>query len=136
MGIVNYGSGHVVGFISENSIDRFKLNKDATFIPFDGQHNIVQLTATSIDKSAIQNLSYLTLSSNYGGPIAVRSYVSGNFKNRPEEAFYRANFKPLNKENLIKWEIPGYVHIDGHRYSPFLQFIKNLLALLIREIDF
>ena len=44
MGIVNYGSGHVVGFISENSIDRFKLNKDATFIPFDGQHNIVQLT--------------------------------------------------------------------------------------------
>ena len=136
MGIVNYGSGQVIGFISENSIDRFKLNKDATFIPFDGLHDIVQLTSISIDKSATQNLSYLTLSSNYGGPIAVRSYVSGNFKNRPEEAFYRANFKPLNKENLIKWEIPGYVHIDGYRYSPFLQFIKNLLALLIREIDF
>ena len=66
MGIVNYGSGQVIGFISENSIDRFK----------------------------------------------------------------------LNKENSIKWEIPGYVHIDGYRYSPFLQFIKNSLALLIREIDF
>ena len=30
MGIVNYGSGQVIGFISENSIDRFKLNKDAS----------------------------------------------------------------------------------------------------------
>ena len=46
------------------------------------------------------------------------------------------NFKPLTKNNLAKWQIPGYVHVDGYRYSPFIKFIKNSLALIIRESSF
>ena len=136
MGIVKYGAGEVVGFVSEDNIERFKLNSSATFIPFDGQHDNIQLTSKSIDQSAVQNLPYLSLSSNYGGPIAVRSYVKEKFENRPESAFYMVNFKPLTKNNPPKWQIPGYVHVDGYRYSPFIKFIKNSLALIIRESSF
>jgi len=136
MGIVKYGTGEVVGFVSEVNIERLKLNSSATFIPFDGQHDKIQLTSKSINQSAVQNLPYLSLSSNYGGPIAVRSYVKEKFENRPESAFYMVNFKPLTKNNLAKWQIPGYVHVDGYRYSPFIKFIKNSLALIIRESSF
>ena len=41
-----------------------------------------------------------------------------------------------DKNDLIEWEVPGYVHIDGYRYSPFLKMFKNIFSLLVRESGF
>ena len=133
MGIVKYGTGSVVGFVKESEIERFKIKEHAVFIPFDGQHSKVKLISQNLDLSAISVLPYLALSSNYGGPIATRAFVSGEYENRPETAHYQATFQLVNKVSSIEWQLPGYVHVDGYRYSPFFKFIKNIFSLLIRE---
>ena len=133
MGIVKYGTGSVVGFVKESEIDRFKLKEHAVFIPFDGQHSKVKLISQNLDLSAISILPYPALSSNYGGPIATRAFVSGEYENRPEAAHYQATFKLINKVSPIELQLPGYVHVDGYRYSPFFRFLKNVFSLLIRE---
>ena len=79
MGIVKYGTGSVVGFVKESQIDRFKLKEHAVFIPFDGQHSKVKLISQTLDLSAVSILPYPALSSNYGGPIATRAFVSGEY---------------------------------------------------------
>jgi putative peptide zinc metalloprotease protein len=133
MGIVKYGTGSVVGFVKESQIDRFKLKEHAVFIPFDGQHSKVKLISQNLDLSAVSILPYPALSSNYGGPIATRAFVSGEYKNRPEVAHYQATFKLIKKVSSIELQLPGYVHVDGYRYSPFFRFLKNVFSLLIRE---
>jgi putative peptide zinc metalloprotease protein len=134
-GIVKHGTGQVKGFIKENQIDRFKLNNTAVFIPNDGMHKKINLISKSLDYSAIGALPYLSLSSTYNGPIAVRLDADTEYENRPETAYYSADFKIMSKTN-IKFELPGYVYIDGYRYSPFIKFFKNTFSLLIRESGF
>ena len=134
-GIVKYGTGQVKGFIKENQIDRFKLNNTAVFIPNDGMHEKINLISKSLDYSAISALPYLSLSSTYNGPIAVRLDTDTEYENRPETAYYSADFKIMSKTN-IEFELPGYVYIDGYRYSPFIKFFENTFSLLIRESGF
>ena len=134
-GIVHYGTGQVKGFVKEEQIDRFKSNNTAVFIPNDGVHKKINLISRSLDFSSVGILPYLSLSSTHKGPIAVRLDVDKEFENRPETAYYSANFRPINKTN-IEFELPGYVHVDGYRYSPFLKMFKNVFSLLIRESGF
>jgi len=135
LGIVHYGTGQVKGLIKEDQIDRFKENMPAVFIPNDGEHKKIRLISKSLDLSAVQNLPYISLSSIHNGPIAIRNSSSGEFKYRPETAYYIADFK-LTNDSKIKFELPGYVHVDGARYSPLIKFLKNILALLVRESGF
>ena len=53
----------------------------------------------------------------------------GEFQYRPETAHYLAEFD-LVKKSEINFELPGYVHVDGSRYSPFLNFIRNVISVL------
>tara|TARA_B100000963_G_scaffold56766_1_gene44817 strand:+ start:438 stop:2540 length:2103 start_codon:yes stop_codon:yes gene_type:complete len=135
LGIVHYGTGQVKGLVKEDQIDRFKENMPAVFIPNDGEHKKIRLISKSIDLSAVRNLPYISLSSIHNGPIAIRNSISGEFQYRPETAYYMADFK-LTDESKIKFELPGYVHVDGARYSPLIKFLKNILALLVRESGF
>ena len=134
-GIVHYGTGQVKGFVKEEQIDRFKSNNTAVFIPNDGVHKKINLISRSLDFSSVGILPYLSLSSTHKGPIAVRLDVDKEFENRPETAYYSANFRPVNKTN-IEFELPGFVHVDGYRYSPFLKMFNNIFSLLIRESGF
>ena len=132
-GVVKYGSGNVVGYLKEEEIERFKINEDAVFIPFNGDHPKIKLISKNLDRSAISILPYLSLSSQYDGPIATRKFVSKEYENRPVKAHYQATFNIVNRNNLIEWEIPGYVHIEGYRYSPIINFFKNFFSILVRE---
>jgi len=136
MGIVKYGTGNVIGFLKEEEIYRFKLNSNAVFIPFDGQHKNIRLVSKSLDQSAVSVLPYPSLISKYGGPIASRSFTSGDFENRPITAHYKVSFDLINKDQTVDWQLPGYVHVKGNRYSPFIKFIKNISSLLVRESGF
>ena len=134
-GIVQYDTGQVKGFIKEEQIDRFKSNNSAVFIPNDGSHKKIKLISQSLDLTSVETLPYLSLSSLYQGPIAVRADTNREYENRPETAYYAANFEPVSKTD-IKFELPGYVHLDGNRYSPFVKLFKNVFSLLVRESGF
>ena len=109
--------------------------KRQVFIPNDGEHKKIHLISSTLDLSAVQNLPYISLSSLHNGPIAIRNFTSGEFKYRPETAHYLADFNLINNSS-IQFELPGYVHIEGSRYSPFIKFFKNIIALLVRESGF
>ena len=132
LGIVHYGTGKVRGFIKEEQIDRFLEKNPAVFIPNDGVHDKVYLVSKSLDLSAINNLPYISLSSIHNGPVAIRNFTGGEFQYRPQTAHYIAEFE-LVKQSKIQFELPGYVHIEGSRYSPFVKLFKNVFAILVRE---
>ena len=86
-----------------------------------------------MDRSAISILPYLSLSSQYDGPIATRSFISEEYENRPVNAHYQVTFKIINRDNKIELEVPGYVHVDGYRYSPIFDFFKSFISIIVRE---
>ena len=133
--IVHYGTGKVRGFIKEEQIERFLKKNPAVFIPNDGIHDKVYLFSKSLDLSAITNLPYISLSSAHNGPVAVRNFTGGKFQYRPETAHYIAEFD-LAKKSEIQFELPGYVHIKGSRYSPFANLTKGVIAIIVRESGF
>ena len=133
--IVHYGTGKVRGFIKEEQIERFLKKNPAVFIPNDGIHDKVYLVSKSLDLSAITNLPYISLSSAHDGPVAVRNFTGGKFQYRPETAHYIAEFD-LAKKSEIQFELPGYVHIKGSRYSPFANLTKGVIAISVRESGF
>ena len=135
LGIVHYGTGKVKGFIKEEQIERFLKKNPAVFIPNDGIHDKVYLVSESLDLSAISNLPYISLSSVHDGPVAIRNSTGGEFQYRPETAHYIAEFE-LVKKSEIQFELPGYVHIQGSRYSPFANLIKSVIAIIVRESGF
>jgi len=135
LGIVHYGTGNVKAFIREEHIDRFQENTPAVFIPNDGDHKKIHLISNKLDLSSVNNLPYIALSSIHSGPIAIRNFTSGEYQYRPETAHYVADFKLVNKSS-IKFELPGYVHVEGNRYSPFVKFFRNVFSVLIRESGF
>ena len=135
LGIVHYGTGNVKAFIREEHIDRFQENTPAVFIPNDGDHKKIHLISSKLDLSSVNNLPYIALSSIHSGPIAIRNFTSGEYQYRPETAHYIADFKLVN-ESPIKFELPGYVHVEGNRYSPFVRFFRNVFSVLIRESGF
>ena len=135
LGIVHYGTGKVKGFIKEEQIERFLKKNPAVFIPNDGIHDKVYLVSGSLDLSAISNLPYISLSSVHDGPVAIRNSTGGEFQYRPETAHYIAEFE-LAKKSEIQFELPGYVHIQGSRYSPFANLIKSVIAIIVRESGF
>ena len=92
--LVQFGTGQVKGFVKEEQIDRFKSNNTAIFIPNDGLHKRINLISKSLDFTSVGTLPYLSLSSAHKGPIAVRVDVDKEYENRPETAYYSANFKP------------------------------------------
>ena len=135
LGIVHYGTGNVKAFIREEQIDRFQENTPAVFIPNDGDHKKIHLISNKLDLSSVNNLPYIALASIHNGPIAIRNFTSGEYQYRPETAHYVADFKLVNKSS-IKFELPGYVHVEGNRYSPFVKFFRNVFSVLIRESGF
>ena len=135
LGIVHYGTGNVKAFIREDQIDRFQENTPAVFIPNDGDHKKIHLISNRLDLSSVNNLPYIALASIHSGPIAIRNFTSGEYQYRPETAHYIADFKLVNKSS-IKFELPGYVHVEGNRYSPFVRFFRNVFSVLIRESGF
>ena len=135
LGIVHYGTGNVKAFIREEQIDRFQENTPAVFIPNDGDHKKIHLISNKLDLSSVNNLPYVALASIHSGPIAIRNFTSGEYQYRPETAHYVADFKLVNKSS-IKFELPGYVHVEGNRYSPFVRFFRNVFSVLIRESGF
>ena len=135
LGIVHYGTGNVKAFIREEQIDRFQENTPAVFIPNDGDHKKIHLISNKLDLSSVNNLPYVALAPIHNGPIAIRNFTSGEYQYRPETAHYIADFKLVNQSS-IKFELPGYVHVEGNRYSPFVRFFRNVFSVLIRESGF
>ena len=135
LGIVHYGTGNVKAFIREEQIDRFQENTPAVFIPNDGDHKKIHLISNKLDLSSVNNLPYVALASIHNGPIAIRNFTSGEYQYRPETAHYIADFKLVNQSS-IKFELPGYVHVEGNRYSPIVRFFRNVFSVLIRESGF
>ena len=36
-------------------------------------------------------------------------------------------------DNKIELEVPGYVHVDGYRYSPIFDFFRSFISVIVRE---
>ena len=128
-------SPQIVAFISEGQMHRISRDSAATFIANDGVHGALRAHIDAIEETAIESVTYHEMTSEHGGPIAVRQDASDGAP-RPEEAYYKAIAHPISQGDTVNHNIVGELHIETSPYAPFDALWNGVAALLVRESGF
>ena len=114
---------------------RISRDSAATFIANDGVHGALRAHIDAIEETAIESVTYHEMTSEHGGPIAVRQDASDGAP-RPEEAYYKAIAHPISQGDTVNHNIVGELHIETSPYAPFDALWNGVAALLVRESGF
>jgi putative peptide zinc metalloprotease protein len=125
----------IVAFISEGQMHRISRDSAATFIANDGIHETLRAHIATIEETAIESVTYYEMTSEHGGPIAVRQDTSDGAL-RPEEAYYKTLAHPIVQSDSVNHNIIGELHIETAAYAPFNALWNGIAALLVRESGF
>ncbi|MDA8540048.1 HlyD family efflux transporter periplasmic adaptor subunit [Alphaproteobacteria bacterium] len=125
----------IVAFISERQMHRISRDSAATFIANDGIQEKLRAHIATIEETAIESVTYYEMTSEHGGPIAVRQDASDG-ASRPEEAYYKALAHPMTQDESVNHNIIGELHIETAAYAPFNALWNSIAALLVRESSF
>ncbi len=124
----------VEGLIHEQDLNLLMSGQQGRFIANSGDRETLQVSVERIDISAVPVLPYAELSSEAGGPVAVRRLHEQMI---PEAAYYRAEFTLVESAN--DWSMrrqPGVVVVDAEPRSWLLHQLRRMIAVLIREAGF
>ncbi len=122
--------------IPEDLLNKIALGAKALFIPSTGDMGKINISVSSIDKTAVIELPYPAMASIYGGEIPVRTLNNGEDSLYPKQAYYRVVLNPIEELSMPSWHIDGVVHIEGDSVSWLQKVITGFGALLIRESGF
>ncbi|OIN07056.1 HlyD family efflux transporter periplasmic adaptor subunit [Oceanisphaera psychrotolerans] len=127
---------HVEGYIGEQYLDLVGAGSKGVFIADRPGMAALPVTVRDVDIGAVFALPYGELSSEYGGPIAVRRVVEDRLV--PEEGHYRVSMtlddiKPVGGADA---RLPGVVRLEGEPRSWLWYQLRRMLAILIRESGF
>ena len=125
----------IVAFISERQMHRISRDSAATFIANDGIQEKLRAHIATIEETAIESVTYYEMTSEHGGPIAVRQDASDG-ASRPEEAYYKALAHPMTQDENVNHNIIGELHIETAAYAPYNALWNSIAALLVRESSF
>ena len=133
--IFDMQSPQIIAFIREEQMHRISPDSAASFIASDGVHAAMRAHIESIDETAVESVTYQEMSSENGGPIAVRRDKAGGTP-RPEDAYYKALARPASQGGIVNHNIVGELHIKTAPYAPLGALWNKVAALLVRESGF
>ncbi len=127
---------HVEGYIGEQYLDLVGAGSQGVFIADRPEMVALPVQIRDVDIGAVFALPYGELSSEYGGPIAVRRV--DNDRLVPEEGHYRVSMtlddiSPVDGPDA---RLPGVVRVEGEPRSWLWYQLRRMLAILIRESGF
>lgn len=134
LSVTRHGDVQLEGFVPERYLELLRLGQTAFFVADNGQLPRLAAELVSIDLAALHTLPYPELSSQSGGPIAVRVEAQGL---QPEEAYYRVRFRVLDPSmanNSLR--LTGGLVISGESRSWLGQQLQRMISVLIREGGF
>jgi putative peptide zinc metalloprotease protein len=134
MQLVNPNDFKIEGFIREQSLPLIATDQQGVFVADRNDIQAIGVTISSVDVSAVYQLPYPELTSQYRGSIAVRPQPDG--KLLPENAQYRVSFRLLGQIEPPLKQQPGVVVVTGRSRSLFWRQLQLLAAPLIRESGF
>lgn len=135
LSVTQHGTAQLEAFVPEHYLELLQPGKPAFFIADHGQLPRLAAELVSIDLGALHILPYAELSSQSGGPIAVRAEAQGL---QPEEAYYRVRFRLLAPASMDTGDLrlTGDLLIRGKSRSWLGQQLQRVMSVLIRETGF
>jgi putative peptide zinc metalloprotease protein len=125
-------------WLDEAAVARIEPQHRARFVAATGSGPSLGLTVTAIDRDATRALPRPELAAPHGGHVMVREQ-DGQL--RPEQAVYRvqlaidpADARQLATPGQHAWR--GHLGIDAHHESPATRYLRQALAVLVRETGF
>jgi len=133
--LVNEDSrSQVITYLDESDVERIKLGYSGIFLSDGRENGALALTVTRIDSDATRQLTEGILAAHAGGDILVREQEGQLI---PERAIYRVTLALDENETVFYRQIlRGDVVIRAEWQSPLLPYLKNALAVLVREFGF
>lgn len=130
-------AGHdslVETYLDEAQVKRIAAGSSARFISDSGSGPMLRLRVTGVDADATRVLGNGLLAAQAGGHVLVRPRGEQLV---PEQGIYRVTLaveSPLGALQGRSWR--GRVVLDARGEAPALHYLRNLLAILIREASF
>lgn len=128
------GGSLVETWLDEEQIKRVQLGDSATFISDGKEGPMLRLRVTNIDADASRTLDNGMLTVQAGGSILARQRKDSLV---PEHAVYRVTLAVESELKALQqqsWR--GEVVIHAGWESPASRYLRNLLAVLVREASF
>ena len=128
------GIPRIKGYVSEQSVFRFKTGAIAKFIPENPELPIVKLQVTSVAEASSETLDEPYLALPFGGSIAIEEAQKDRL--RPIEASFAVAMVPAKGVHV---EVPqkvvrGVSIIKGAPESFFTRAKRQVLKILVREM--
>lgn len=121
-------------WLDEEQVARVRVGQQAVFWPDSASGPWLNLEVSAVDQDAARTLSRRELASVLGGHIVTREK---NGQLVPERAIYRVSLDvkdmPADLQNL-SWR--GQLIIHGESASPAARYLRQALAVLVRESGF
>ncbi len=129
--IAEAGKGRVIAYVSEAEVRRLDPQGTGKFWPVGGgsPHAVHVI---EIGTTALATLDRAVMTSDYGGPIAVRSGERGAV---PVEAVFRVELSPVEAPDFTR-ETRGTVTLFGSPVSVAAQTWRAIQRVLNRELGF
>ncbi|WP_298719098.1 biotin/lipoyl-binding protein [uncultured Oceanisphaera sp.] len=126
----------VEGYIGEQYLDLIGPGSLGVFIADRPGMAALPVQVSDVDIGAVFALPYGELSSEYGGPIAVRRVTDDRLV--PEEGHYRVSMilDDISSLGDTDARLPGVVRVEGESRSWLWYQLRRVLAILIRESGF
>lgn len=124
------------GYLDERYLHLIGPGSKGVFVADRPGVNALPVEVNEVDIGAIFSLPEGELSSEYGGPIAVRRVEEGRLV--PEQGRYRISMTltGAGDEAGRNTRLPGLVRLEGERRSWLWQQGRRVMAVLIRESGF
>jgi putative peptide zinc metalloprotease protein len=129
--VVGGGDSLAYLFVHESHIARIKPGARVRLLARRADPDALEATVTGIDSSASRELPQAMLASEYGGPIAARARPNGELV--ANEALYRVT---LRVKGAAPQLMPVSGHIEGERSSILWDFLRQCIAVVVRESGF
>lgn len=134
LSIYNVDDLKIRAFCPENRIKDIDITSTSYFVSNIDEVDTIEADIYSLSQVSTPYLSYLELSSEYGGDIATRN--DAHKRMYSEDAYYQINANVLNNNRLFKMRTKGTLVVSGVRRSVAEIFFVKTMSVLIRESGF
>nr|WP_318381471.1 HlyD family efflux transporter periplasmic adaptor subunit [uncultured Enterobacter sp.] len=132
--VVNAGAGRIRGYLPEDALSAIQPAATGRFIADDPSRAAQAVRVQSIDPTASAFIEREALTSDHGGPVAVRR--DGQKRARPVQAWYGVDIVVTDNAAFPPQPLRGVVVINGKAESLFTSVWRRIAVLGIRESGF
>lgn len=122
------------GYLAEENLWRIETDSEGRFIADDPARPAMKVRLEEVDATGVAYLELEALSSDHGGPIAVRR--DAERRAEPVQAQYGVRLALLDNDIQTTHPLRGMVLLDGERQSLLGAAWRRIAALGVRESGF